>query len=130
MRPASNLPTDAELEILTILWARGPSTVREVHDELSKGKAIGYTSVLKVMQIMHEKGYVARNTSARSHVYHAIVGRERTQTALVDHLLERAFGGSASQLVQRALSGRRASPEEIAQIRALLDELPDAGGDT
>lgn len=125
MPPSANLPTDAELEVLTILWARGPSTVREVHDELSKRKSVGYTSVLKLMQIMHEKGYVARNTSARSHVYRATVGRERTQAALLDNLLRRAFDGSAAQLVQRALSNRKATPDEIAQIRAMLDELPD-----
>ncbi len=128
MRPASSLPTDAELEVLTVLWARGPCTVREVHDELSKSKNIGYTTVLKLMQIMHEKGYVARNTSARSHVYRATAARERTQTALLENLLKRAFDGSASQLVQRALSSEQATPEEISQIRALLDELPEAEG--
>lgn len=125
MRPPSTLPTEAELEVLTLLWQQGPQTVRDLHDTLSRRKRVGYTSVLKLMQIMHEKGYVARDTSERSHVYRAAFARERTQNALVDDLMKRAFGGSAAALVQRALASKHATPEELAEIRRMLDELPE-----
>ncbi|HUP88378.1 MAG TPA: BlaI/MecI/CopY family transcriptional regulator [Longimicrobiales bacterium] len=125
MRPASNLPTDGELEVLTILWKDGPLTVRELHEQLSRRKQVGYTSVLKLMQIMHEKGYVARDTSARSHIYRAVPARDRTQHALVDDLMKRAFGGSAAALVQRALSSKHASAKELEEIRRMLEELPE-----
>jgi BlaI family transcriptional regulator, penicillinase repressor len=126
MRPPSSLPTDAELEVLKLLWEKGPQTVRDLHDQLSRRKQLGYTSVLKLMQIMHEKGYVRRDTTERSHVYHAVPERDRTEHALVDDLMKRAFGGSAAALVQRALSSHKASAKEIAEIRRMLDELPDA----
>jgi predicted transcriptional regulator len=115
-------PTDAELSILRVLWARGPSTVRQVLEQLHDERAIGYTTVLKLMQIMTEKGLLVRNESDRTHVYRARYGQAETQGVLVKDLLERAFGGSAMQLVQRALSTRRATPEELAEIRRLLDE--------
>ena len=109
-------PTDAELAILRVLWSRGPSTVRQVHEALSRERETGYTTVLKFMQIMTEKGLVERDESERTHVYQA-------RLTLVDNLLEKAFGGSASQLVIRALAAKPASADELAQIRRLLDEL-------
>lgn len=116
-------PTDAELAILRVLWSRGPSTVRQVHEVISQDRETGYTTVLKLMQIMTEKGLVERDESERTHVYQARLTQEQTQQQLVDNLLEKAFGGSASQLVIRALAAKPASADELAQIRRLLDEL-------
>jgi predicted transcriptional regulator len=116
-------PTEAELAILRVLWQRGPSTVREVTEALESERAAGYTTILKQMQIMTRKGLVQRNVSARSHVYQASTPAETTQQQLVGDLLDRAFGGSAQQLVLQALSARRAKPEELAEIRRILDEL-------
>ena len=116
-------PTDAELAVLRVLWQRGPSTVREVHDVLNAEKPTGYTTVLKFMQIMHDKGFLVRDESQRSHVYQPRVPAEKTQRQLVAELLERAFEGSARNLVMQALSAKKVSPEELAQIRALLDEI-------
>ncbi len=116
-------PTEAELEILTVLWHRGPSTVREVHDTLSLRRTVGYTTVLKFLQIMAEKGLVRRNEAQRAHVYEATPPREQTRGLLVRDLLERAFGGSSMQLVMHALSQKKATPEEIAEIRRLLDRM-------
>lgn len=123
--PKRNLPrpTDAELAILRVLWERGPSTVRDVTEALQEDRGTGYTTALKLMQIMTEKGLVRRDDRERTHIYEAAVGRDQTQRQLVDDLLERAFGGSAEQLVVQALSAKRASPQELAQIRKLLDEL-------
>jgi predicted transcriptional regulator len=114
-------PTDAELQILRVLWDRGPSTVRQVHEAL--GRETTYTSVLKLLQIMAEKGLVTRDESQRSHVYRAALKQQQTQRQLVDDLLERAFGGAADQLVMQALSARRVTPRELAEIRKLLNEL-------
>ncbi|MBK7926262.1 MAG: BlaI/MecI/CopY family transcriptional regulator [Bryobacterales bacterium] len=124
MSPQADLPrpTDAELEILSVLWRLGPSTVREVHDVLSRERATQYTTTLKMMQIMAEKGLLERDESARSHVYSACQPRERTQSQLAGHLLERAFGGSARSLLMGALSAKKASREELAELRKLLDE--------
>ena len=119
----TRLPTDAELEILRVLWERGPSTVREVQEVLSAQREVGYTTALKLLQIMYEKGLVRRDESARTHVYEAAVAQDRTQNALVGDLVDRAFGGSASALVLGALSSKPASKEELAEIRRLLDEL-------
>jgi BlaI family transcriptional regulator, penicillinase repressor len=119
------LPTDAELEILHVLWARGPSTVREVFEELKRAKPVGYTTVLKLMQIMAEKGLVLRNEEQRTHVYQAMAPRESTERQIVGDLLDRAFGGSAAQLVMRALSTKRATAAEIEQIRRLLNDYPE-----
>ena len=118
-------PTGAELEILGVLWERGPSTVREVHDQLSRDRDLGYTTVLKLLQIMAEKGLVRRDESQRAHVYAARTPAEQTQRQLLGDLLERAFGGSAALLVQQALSSRKTSAEEIARIRAYLDALEE-----
>ena len=122
-RKTTSRPTDAELGILRVLWQRGPSTVREVRDVLAAEKPTGYTTVLKFMQIMHDKGLLVRDESQRSHVYQPRVPAEKTQRQLVTDLLERAFEGSARNLVMQALSAKRVSPEELAQIRALLDEI-------
>jgi len=116
------LPTDSELAILRVLWSRGPSTVRAVYDDLKSAKPVGYTTILKLMQIMAEKGLVRRNEEQRTHVYEAVAPRESTQRQIVGDLLDRAFGGSAMQLVMQALSAKRASPAEIEQIRRLLDQ--------
>jgi BlaI family transcriptional regulator, penicillinase repressor len=115
-------PTDAELAILRVLWERGPSTVRQVHASPHAERATGYTTVLKLLQIMAEKGLVDRDDTDRTHVYTARLSEERTQRQLLQDLLDRAFGGSALKLVMQALSTKRASPEELAQIRQLLDE--------
>jgi len=116
-------PTDAELAILRVLWRRGPSTVKEVHEELTRSAPTGYTTTLKQLQIMAEKGLVDRDESQRAHLYTARLAAEQTQTQLVRDLLDRAFEGSATRLVMRALSSRSATPEELAEIRELLDQL-------
>src|SRR5262245_12897165 len=116
-------PTDAELAILRELWRLGPATVRQVQEALNQERETGYTTGLKLMQIMHDKGLLTRDESERTHVYQAALTEEQTQRQLVDHLLERAFGGSARQLVMQVLSSRKASSNELAQIRGLLDEL-------
>lgn len=115
-------PTDAELEILTVLWSRGPSTVREVHEVIAHRKPAQYTTVLKLMQIMAEKGLVRRDEKQRAHVYEASRSREWTQRQLAGDLLERGFFGSAKSLLMGALSARRASKEELAELRKFLDE--------
>lgn len=121
-KPAPPKPTSAELEILTVLWERGPSTVREVHEAISTRKPTQYTTVLKLLQIMTEKGIVERNEDARAHLYQAARLREWTQRQLAGDLLERAFGGSAKSLVMGALAARKTSKKELAEIRKLLDE--------
>jgi BlaI family transcriptional regulator, penicillinase repressor len=124
MRRMSALPkpTDAELTILRVLWGRGPSTVRQVLEALSEERATGYTTVLKLLQIMTEKGLVARDESDRTHVYAPRLSEAETQRQLLDDLLTRAFGGSAMTLVMQALSDVRATPDELARLRQLLDE--------
>jgi len=116
-------PTPAELEILRVLWQRGPSTVREVHVTLSEHRPTGYTTVLKMLQIMTDKNLVSRDERQRAHVYSARLAESQTQRQLVRDLLERAFDGSAMKLVMHALADRKASPEEIARIRQLLDDM-------
>lgn len=120
-KPTLPRPTDAELSILGVLWQRGPSTVRQVQEEL--GEDTGYTTVLKFMQIMTEKGLVTRDESERTHIYQARLSEEETQRQLISDLLERAFSGSAKKLVMQALSTKRASAAELAEIRKLLDQL-------
>jgi len=116
-------PTDAELEILTVLWSRGPSTVREVHEIIARRKPTQYSTVLKFMQIMADKGLVRRNEKQRAHVYEAAQTREWTQQRLAGDLLQRAFGGSAKNLLMGALSARKASKQELAELRKMLDEF-------
>ena len=116
-------PTETELAILQVLWTRGPSTVREVHETLREERGTGYTTTLKLLQIMTEKGLVVRDDSRWSHVYQAAVAAGETQRQLVRDLLDRVFQGSARQLVLQALSAKRTSKEELGEIRRLLDEL-------
>lgn len=116
-------PTDAELQILRVLWRAGPSTVREVHASLAEARATGYTTVLKLLQIMTEKGLVEREDAGRAHIYRPRQTEEQAQGRLVTDLLDRVFGGSAQQLVLRALAARPASSSELAEIRRLLDSL-------
>jgi predicted transcriptional regulator len=116
-------PTESELEILQTLWAKGVATVREVHEDLAKTKDVGYTTTLKLMQIMHEKGLVKRDDSMRTHVYQAAVNKEKTQRHLLSKMIDNLFGGSPTQLVIQALGEHKASPEEIEKIQALLDNL-------
>ena len=115
------LPTEAELEILNVLWSAGPSTVRDVHDALAS-RGTGYTTVLKQMQVMAEKGLLTRSEQYRSHVYSARIAREKTQERLARNLLDRAFAGSAAGLVLGALSAQKVSSAELAEIRRMLDE--------
>ena len=115
------LPTDAELDILAVLWRLGPSTVREVHEALSK--ETGYTTTLKQMQLMTEKGLLVRSERFRSHVYEAAEPREKTQKQIAGDLLKRAFDGSAKSLLMGALAARRASKDELEDIRRMLDQV-------
>ena len=115
-------PTDAELEILTVLWSRGPSTVRDVHEITAKSRPTQYTTVLKLMQIMADKGLLRRDEERRAHVYEAACPPEWTQKQLAGDLLQRAFNGSAARLLQGALSARKASKAELAELRKLLDD--------
>ncbi len=115
-------PTDGELEILTVLWSRGPATVREIHEVIAKHKPTQYTTVLKTLQIMAEKGLVRRDENQRAHIYEAALPRESTQKQLAGDLLQRAFNGSAARLMQGALSARKASKTELAELRKILDE--------
>lgn len=116
-------PTESELEILRVLWTNGSSTVRDVHTVLSKSRAVGYTGILKLMQIMSDKGLVTRDESERSHVYSTSIREEQTQRRLVKDLLTSAFHGSADKLVMQALAAKKVTPEELAEIRRMLDEL-------
>jgi BlaI family penicillinase repressor len=118
-------PTESELEILQVLWTKGIATVREVHEELAKIKDVGYTTTLKLMQIMHEKGLVRRDDSIRTHIYQAAVNKERTQKHLLTKMIDSLFGGSPTQLVIQALGSgeQKASREELEKIQALLDNL-------
>lgn len=120
-------PTDAELSLLRVLWRRGPCTVRQVHEALQGERAGGYTTVLKLLQIMTEKGLVTRDESTRSHVYAATRSEAETQGSLIRDLLDKAFAGSTSRLVVRALEERPATPEELASLRALLQRLEEEG---
>lgn len=113
-------PTEAELTILRVLWERGPSTVRQVHQVLDASKRTGYTTVLKFLQIMAEKGLVTRDESSYAHVYQPRAPREQVERALVSDLLDRAFAGSTSRLLLQALAAKKASPEELAEIRKIL----------
>src|SRR3954468_249990 len=115
-------PTASELEILHVLWSKGPSTVREVLESLNEKKAMGYTGVLKLLQIMTTKGTVRRDETQRAHVYEAFRPAEQTKRQLATDMLQRVFEGSASQLMMHALAGRKASQEEIEELRRLLDE--------
>ena len=120
--PTLSKPTASELEILHVLWERGPSTVREVHEALSAHRPMGYTNVLKLMQIMTAKGTVRRDEQQRAHVYEAVQPAEKTKRQLALDVLQRVFDGSASDLMMHALAGRKASKVEVEELRRLLDE--------
>lgn len=120
-------PTESELEILQILWEHGPNTVRFVNDELSRNKETGYTTTLKLMQIMHEKGMVSRDESTRSHIYSAAITETATQKQLLDRFLDTAFRGSALKLVMQALGNQKTSKQDLNEIRNLLDKLNEPG---
>lgn len=123
MKPNIKRPTDAELTILHVLWDKGSATVREVYKILNSGKEVGYTTVLKLMQIMTEKGLVERDENCRPQIYRPCLPREQTERQLIKDLVDRAFGGSARRLVMQALEVKKASPDELAQIEKLLNKL-------
>ena len=116
-------PTESELEILQVLWNKGNATVREVHEELASNKDVGYTTTLKLMQIMHEKGLVNRDDSSKTHIYQAAVSREKTQKHLVGKMIDNLFSGSPAQLVMQALGNHKASLDELDEIQELLNSL-------
>ena len=123
--PAVPRPTDSELAILRVLWDRGACTVRQIHEEFSRKRPSGYTTVLKTLQIMTEKGLVKRDEANRTHIYEAAQTEQQTQRRLVGDLLERAFGGSAMKLVMQALGSKKTSPEDLARIRRFLDDIEE-----
>ena len=116
-------PTPSELLVLQILWTDGPSTVKHVHEKLEKTKDVGYTTTLKIMQIMHEKNILARDEKGKSHIYSALIEENAIQKRLIDKILDSAFGGSASQLIMQTLGNHKTSRKELEEIRKLLDQL-------
>jgi BlaI family penicillinase repressor len=116
-------PTESELEILRVLWGRTTASVRDVHEELAKHKEVGYTTTLKLMQIMHEKGLVKRDDSIKTHIYQANVSREKTQKQMVGKMIDTLFGGSPTELVLQALGNHKASAVELEEIQKLIDNL-------
>ena len=116
-------PTESELEILQVLWAKGTASVREVHEELAKSKDVGYTTTLKLMQIMFEKGLVKRDATFKTHIYEPQVSRDKTQKHLLNKMIDTLFGGSSTQLVLQALGNHKASDEELEEIQQLLNNL-------
>ncbi len=116
-------PTESELEILNILWGKGKGTVRDVHEVLEKSKDAGYTTTLKLMQIMHEKGLLKRNTDAKTHIYEVAVSQKQTQGQILQRMIDTAFNGSASQLVMQALGNHKASKEELDEIKKYLEQM-------
>jgi predicted transcriptional regulator len=123
-------PTESELEVLQILWSKGPSTVRQVNNLLKRSKDVGYTTTLKIMQIMNEKGLVERETDSRTHIYSAGVSREDTQNLLLNRFLENTFKGSASSLVMQALGNHHASASELKEIKDLIEKLEKNNGNS
>ena len=119
----ANKPTEAELAILNVLWERGPATVRQVQEALEASRGTGYTTILKLMQIMLEKGLVKRDDSSHAHVYRAAYSRGKAQKQLLGQLLDQVFDGSAQQLVMQALSTQKSTPEELAEIKKLIEDL-------
>lgn len=123
-------PTDSELNILQILWSKGPSSVRTVNEVLNEEREVGYTTTLKLMQIMTDKGLVTRDTSTRSHIYSSNVSEEDTKGKLLDGFLEATFQGSASKLVMQALGNHKTSPEELEKIKTLIKEIEQSNNGT
>ncbi len=118
-----NRPTESELQVLQILWEEGPQTVRNVNDRLNLNKVVGYTTTLKIMQIMHEKNIVSRESMGRTHLYTSLIKQEEAQKFLLDRMVDAAFGGSANRLVMRALGDYKASPEELKEIKDLIKKM-------
>ncbi|MCB0654176.1 MAG: BlaI/MecI/CopY family transcriptional regulator [Saprospiraceae bacterium] len=118
-------PTESELEILQLLWEHGPSTVRFINDKLNISREVGYTTSLKLMQIMHEKGLVERNTDSRTHIYTALVTKRETRGRLLNQFLDKAFSGSAMELVMQALGNHKASQDELDEIKALIARIEE-----
>ena len=118
-------PTPAELEILQVLWKQGPSTVRQVHDYLADQKEVVYTTILKIMQLMHEKGLVSREALGRGHIYTAVIQEEAAQSALLDRFLHKTFGGSALKLVMKALGNYGTSSAELSQLKEYIREIEE-----
>jgi BlaI family penicillinase repressor len=116
-------PTESELEILQVLWSRETASVRDVHEELAKTKDVGYTTTLKLMQIMHEKGLVKRDNTFKTHIYQAAVSKERTQKHLLSKMIDNLFGGSSTELVMQALGNHKASALELEEIQQMLNNL-------
>ena len=116
-------PTESELEILTVLWANGEATVRTVHEELTKTKEAGYTTTLKLMQIMHEKGLVTRNTESKTHIYIPIIDKQKTQLQIVNKMISSLFGGSSADMVMQALGGNKTTAAELKKIEELIQTL-------
>src|SRR6201994_1244718 len=116
-------PTESELEILQVIWKNGQCTVRDVHEELSKNKDAGYTTTLKLMQIMHDKGLVERDTTAKTHLYKALITREQAQNTALDKIISTVFNGSSSQLIMQVLSNKQSSKEELDMIKDYLNQL-------
>jgi len=116
-------PTDAELEIMQVLWEKGPLTVREVNDHLNMHRRVGYTTTLKIMQIMIDKGLLERDTSSRSHIYKPVISPESVQSGVLDHVIRTVFQGNTSRMVLQALGNHPASPEELEEIRSMLDHI-------
>jgi len=128
MMKRKTFPTDGELEILQILWGKGPSTVKQVNEILAKGKDVGYTTTLKIMQIMHEKRLVSREKNGKSHIYTASVSIDDTRQQALDKVVDTVFQGSAMKLVMQALGNRKSSKEELEEIKKYLDDLNIADG--
>ncbi|MFC2115695.1 BlaI/MecI/CopY family transcriptional regulator [Bacteroidota bacterium] len=116
-------PTDSELEILSVIWQHGPCSVRQVNDDLNQNKQVGYTTTLKLMQIMNEKGLLERKEKGRMHIYSAALREEETQKQLIDRFVETAFGGSSMQLVMQALGNDRTTPEELDKLKKLIEKI-------
>ena len=123
MKQKKATPTASELEILNVLWKNGPSTVKVVHNALSETKGVGYTTTLKIMQNMHEKGFLSRKPEGRSHIYHAAYEQEETRGRLLDRFLESTFSGSASSLVVQLLGNKKTSQKELDEIKRIIDEM-------
>lgn len=123
MKKESIKPTESELQILKIIWENGPSTVRTINDKLNLEREVGYTTTLKIMQIMTEKGLLERNTDSRTHVYHATIGESKMQKQLLKKFVDTTFRGSAMSLVMQALGNHKASPEELEEIKSLIDKI-------
>jgi len=127
-RPRYSRPTDAELQILAVLWHRGGSTVRELHNELKKLRGSGYNSTLKLVQIMHEKGYVKRDDSRRPQVYFAVLTRHGTHRLLLKDLMDRVFGGTTAEMISHLLALKKATPQQIAELREQLEGMGKSRG--